>query len=280
MEFGQPGLISKAAKSGFTLALAGLLFACQGEDKIANGSVKDGDIEGRYATEVVATVAYQGDVTTLPGGAKLFVFARVPGQRMPLAVESFAPSELPLQVGFSPSDSSIDQLEVVARLSMTGSVTKHAGDPEVIGRTVTIGRGGAENVELLIPAVALNGLESTAKGPSISVEVRKSNLITEIPAGAKVYVIAQSVENKNPMPAAVNSVVAHKFPIVAELSDKHSMLSMHRLSMFDKVRVFARLSMSGLAERQSGDWESSPSVVETKEAGRVQLLLDKLVMLK
>lgn len=72
----------------------------------------------------------------------LFIFARAPGQRMPIAIQRHAASALPLKATLSDNDvmvagqslASYAELEIVARISQSGSAMVQAGDLEGVTR--------------------------------------------------------------------------------------------------------------------------------------------------
>lgn len=74
----------------------------------------------------------------LPADAVVFVVARVPGSPMPVAVERHTLRELPLTVTLDDSDSlmptgklsSLQQVEVLARVSVSGDASRQQGDLE------------------------------------------------------------------------------------------------------------------------------------------------------
>ena len=74
-------------------------------------------------------MAYSGAVDALPETAKVYVFVRPVGERMPLGVQTFGVHDFPLAVAFTPTDSTAkaQTVEVVARLSMSGAVSLQAG---------------------------------------------------------------------------------------------------------------------------------------------------------
>ena len=224
---------------------------------------------------VVVDVAYAGDTQLLPATAKIFVFAREPGKRMPLAVESFQPHQLPQRVGFASPESAVERVEVVARLSLTGAVTRHGNDPEVVSAAVQFAQA-PQMLELMIPEVA-GGWSATASdkhGIAVAIELASD---LDIPSSAKVFAVAQALDTGNPMPLAVRAFAPEELPLTTQLTDAHAMMSVHKLSMHDKVRVFARLSMNGAPTRKAGDWESQPVEVETHGGGEIALKIDQLV---
>jgi cytochrome c-type biogenesis protein CcmH len=81
-------------------------------------------------------------------GRTLFVIARVPGERMPLAAARRADARLPLQVALSDADSmspsqllsSAPSVQIEARLSATGDAMPASGD---LYGTASVARGGS-----------------------------------------------------------------------------------------------------------------------------------------
>ena len=58
-----------------------------------------------------------------------------------------------------------------------------------------------------------------------------------------------------PMPIAARKLTASALPITIRLSDRDSLVASRLLSSFQHVEVIARLSASGSATPQAGDWE-------------------------
>lgn len=93
----------------------------------------------------------------LPGDSQVFVIARIPGDTaMPIAVEKHRLDELPLIVTLDDSDgpmptqrlSGVDEIEVLARLSLSGSADRHDSDLET--PTVRVSLPTADVVELVL----------------------------------------------------------------------------------------------------------------------------------
>lgn len=93
----------------------------------------------------------------LTSDASVFVIARIPdGPPMPVAVERHALRDLPLQVTLDDADSpmptqklsTLQEVELVARLSMSGDATRQDGDPE--SEPVRVALPAQAPVELVI----------------------------------------------------------------------------------------------------------------------------------
>lgn len=83
----------------------------------------------------------------LEAGGTLFVFARVPGERMPLAAVRVDQPRFPMQVRLSDANAmnpgrslaQAEQVEIVARLSRSGEVSASAGDAQAVSAPLRLG---------------------------------------------------------------------------------------------------------------------------------------------
>lgn len=215
---------------------------------------------------VVADVRYQGNVAELDAGAKVYVYLRAAGERMPLAVQYFDAGELPRRVTFmTPQPHS--NVELVARLSYSGRVEASPGDPQVILVLAEVGHPPA-TVELVLGADMTTGRssDSTAIGqaaktdepdtrPPVAVKVLVSaEDVQDYPADSVVFVVAR--QPGNPMPLAVKRLRLGDLPVQIVLSDADAMMFTHRLSSVDAFTLMARISRTGDAARTAGEPES------------------------
>ena len=123
----------------------------------APGQVPQLPVASDSATGAIdVSVAYRGDAAALPSTAKVYVFIRPVGQRMPLAVQTYTVGELPTTVEFSnPSEASAGaKIEAVARLSLTGAVGLVPGDSEVVSDPVQFDNT-RHQVTLSLPGTAV-----------------------------------------------------------------------------------------------------------------------------
>lgn len=262
----------KAAAMIGLVHLTAFLGGCgQSEDSTDPVSMNSSKHPDTNAT-LLASVEYAGDAAGLPDAAKVFVFIREPGSRMPLAVEQFAPSDLPVQVGFSAPDKSVKSIEAVARLSLTGAVTKHGDDPEVVSEAVSTDDYGRK-LRLLIPQSMVAPMQ-----PGSAVALRFAVNIppqVHVAPTARLFVIARMKDAVNPMPVAVKAYGVGEFPPEVILTDGDSMTSVARLSRNKQVEVTARLSQAGTTGKHSGDWESPPQLIDTHFDGLTELELSR-----
>lgn len=79
----------------------------------------------------------------------------------------------------------------------------------------------------------------------------------QLPEGATLFVFARAAEGP-PMPLAVSrQALPSQWPVRVTLNDSMSMLEDMNLSSFDAWVVVARISASGQAQAQAGDWQAS-----------------------
>ena len=118
---------------------------------------------------------------------------------------------------------------------------------------------------------------ATAVGPSLQVEVTLAPELTQAYSpGATLFVYARRVDGM-PMPLAIWRGAAEGFPTQVVLDDSLSMIEEMSLSQADEVMVQARISESGLAERQSGDLYGEIGPISVAPNVSVQLTINQRV---
>ncbi|HVL01432.1 MAG TPA: c-type cytochrome biogenesis protein CcmI [Dongiaceae bacterium] len=101
-----------------------------------------------------------------------------------------------------------------------------------------------------------------ADKPSLNVTVDvAADVRKQLSASDTLFVYAKAV-NGPPMPLAVVKQPVGNWPVIAELSDANAMTPMATLSKFPEVIVQARISATGNAIPQSGDWIGPTQVVK------------------
>ena len=79
-----------------------------------------------------------------------------------------------------------------------------------------------------------------------------------------------------PMPLAARKLRAGDLPIQLSLSDADAVMAGHNLSSVNEFKAVARLSQSGSATPQSGDWEVAIDAVQIdSEPGIIELIIAK-----
>ena len=85
----------------------------------------------------------------------------------------------------------------------------------------------------------------------------------QIPSTPEQAVFVAVIDPKGPpMPIAARKLTASELPITIRLADRDSLVASRLLSSFQRVEVIARLSTSGSATPQAGDWEVRSGLLE------------------
>ena len=130
---------------------------------------------------------------------------------------------------------------------------KDAGLPALAATPATTGAGALE------VKVALD--------PEFAARVR-------LRGDATVFVIARAPDGP-PMPVAAEKRSVSELPFTATLDDGDSPMPTRKLSAMKEVLLVARLSESGIANRQDGDIESKPVRVVLPATKPVELVIGK-----
>ena len=247
-----------------------------------------------------------------PPQAVLFVMARTPGQRMPIAVVRSELGNWPQDVVLDESTSMgpASQLspgqvvEIVARIAMSGSV-EHTPEDLEVSQQVTL-NPGITQVALAMDGseVSLPGANSDTSASSVSrvpastsaipatrntqsaevgqsqnagpielhLQVRLAEGLTP-PPDTVVFVFARQAGGP-PMPIVVKRLAASQLPLELSLTDADSMMPNRKLSQFSAIQLVARLSYSGTPALAPGDKEVvSPPIDPAQVSAPLQLVI-------
>lgn len=103
---------------------------------------------------------------------------------------------------------------------------------------------------------------SATDAPLIKVKVDIAPEISDQLTGKEILFIYAKATQGPPMPLAVVRQPVAGWPVEVMLSDENAMTPAMTLSKFDKVVVQARISATGNAITQSGDWVGPTRVLE------------------
>ncbi|MDG2277114.1 MAG: hypothetical protein P8L31_04090 [Pseudomonadales bacterium] len=251
------------------IVMCGFAFGCAEPDLTSPSPSSSPTRSPSYNTSVSArtpfALAHIKLSQSVPQDAKVFVYLRPIGQRMPLAVQQYSPQDLPVNLAFGFPKEDVYPLEIVARVSLTGSVNAHPGDLEAISQRLEQS-SNVHEVQLV--------LGTQSKNSSSRIQV-----IIEVPDGfdhtdhSKVYIFAKAIGDEEGLPIAVRVFPSRELPSVVYLSDQHSMLKMNPLSKHGTVLVQARLSVSGNTTPHVEDIESTFQEVAVPTTDPVHLKL-------
>jgi cytochrome c-type biogenesis protein CcmH len=235
----------------------------------------------------------------LPPNAALFVYARRPGEPMPLLVARRPIDGASMTVRLDAANAmqgdvtlaAGDVVDLAARVSVSGNVTPGANDQEAHRPGVTLSDGITPvQLELGAAPVVATASASSAISPTatpanaastnataatgnvaVHVDVSLAPGVAAVPP-ARVFVIARA-PNGPPMPIAVRALDPSTLPQQLVLTDRDAMQPSRVLSMFDRVEVIARLSRSGDPIRQPGDIESASQLLDPRNAKTAALVI-------
>ena len=125
------------------------------------------------------------------------------------------------------------------------------------------------------PLPAASAPAGSAAGITVSVSLDPA-LAMQYPDDAVVFVIARQPDGP-PMPVAVEKLRATGFPLKVTLDDGDSPMPTLTLSQVEQVEIIARISASGNAIAQPGDFEATPVLVDTGPDAAAALLIDRVL---
>ena len=236
----------------------------------------------------------------LPAQAQLFILARPPGGRMPLAVERHNPAtQLSVRLGpedaMSPAMSIVGQeaVEVVARLSMDGSPAGGDGMKEVVleavptaGARVTLALGPTapaprftlETENSAAPPADEPGEAEEATPAALRLQLSLAPGLSAAPE-ATVFVFARTPGT--PMPLAVDRFLASELPREVVLDEGSAMIPGQGLRSVPALEVVARVTASGGVRAAPGDLEGRLGPLRTEDgstfSGVKALVIDQVV---
>lgn len=139
-------------------------------------------------------------------------------------------------------------------------------------------RQGIEQAYQRLGREAPAGDAEVESGPGVTVRVEIDEAFRgDIPEDTTLFVLARSAEGQGGPPLAVARLTAGQLPADVRLDDRFNMSPDTKLSDAGEVRVQARLSRSGNARPEAGDWEGQldePVPVTGNDAEPVTLVID------
>ena len=152
--------------------------------------------------------------------------------------------------------------------------TLPAQDPSRQAIQSGIARAREQLGESASASVAEPAGETAAVASSgLTVDVRLDAALTdEVLPTDTVFVFARAVSGP-PMPLAVKRLTVADLPATVNLSDADAMTPQLRLSNFEQVRLYARISRSGDATR--GEWKGRSEPLALGNDGTVRLTIDQ-----
>ncbi len=208
----------------------------------------------------------------------IFIFARaINGPSMPLAVLRRTVSDLPLVMTMDDSNamdpqlklSQYKQVQVVARVSLSGEVMAQPGDwygeagpfdPHTTSALqLTINKQVPGQAKAAQPRAAMTPKPSSKSPTTTSGAVQlklnvelSADLAKQVKPDETLFIFARAA-NGPPMPLAAVRKTAGELPLAITLDDSSAMSPQLKLSQYDSVKIVARISRGGSPTAQSGD---------------------------
>lgn len=157
---------------------------------------------------------------------------------------------------------------------------KLAGEPESQARVSGLiamarERQGASGAQ--VPAARINkpsgGTESATRSINVMVSI-DPRVRAQVSDTDTVFIFARALNGPR-MPLAVVRKPVSALPLEVTLDDSQAMAPGAVLSAYEEVEIGARVSLSGSAIAQAGDWQSGMQRVVGKAGEPVRLLIDE-----
>ncbi len=127
-------------------------------------------------------------------------------------------------------------------------------------------------------AVALTGTSQAVAELEIPLSITLGEgLEHNLPANAVLFVFLHPAGSSGGMPLAVKRFAAPAFPLLTRLGDADLLRPGTSLSDFTQLDVSARISMTGVANPLSGDYQANVVSVDTQTPTEIALHLDRRV---
>ncbi len=141
--------------------------------------------------------------------------------------------------------------------------------------------GAARTVKQQIEMAQGNSAQTVTQATSAGLEIPVTisiadDLATAIPGNAALFVFIHPAGTKG-MPLAVKRLAAQGFPLSLTFSDADLLRPGTSLDGFEQLDISARISMSGIANSASGDYQANLETLDTKTVTAIALHLDQRV---
>jgi hypothetical protein len=101
-------------------------------------------------------------------------------------------------------------------------------------------------------------------------------LKSKVPDGLTLFIVAKSVDSPGPPLAIIRTTTGH-WPLAFKLDDSNAMMPGRNLSAAQRITVEARVSRSGMATPQSGDFQSSIATIDPHQSTAVRIVIDHVI---
>jgi len=194
------------------------------------------------------------------------------------AIEGFDRLTLMAQ-GDPEATATVEQMRarsVAALGSEGGSGTGGNASEGTSDETSAVGNGnGNESTNSALPSDTAATESAVGATASIDVTVAVSEEALAASDGSQTVFIYAVATNGPPMPLAVSRLSVADLPATVTLDNSMAMIPNMTLSAFDSVTVGARISASGNAIAQTGDWFTEAADVVPQSSSSLELTIDQ-----
>jgi len=103
-----------------------------------------------------------------------------------------------------------------------------------------------------------------------------SALKSKVPEGLTLFIVAKSADSPGP-PVAIVRTTTGRWPLTFTLDDSNAMMPGRTLSSAPHVTIEARVSRSGMASPQPGDFQSSIATIDPHQSKAVHIVIDHVI---
>jgi cytochrome c-type biogenesis protein CcmH len=135
----------------------------------------------------------------------------------------------------------------------------------------------AQNSDVQIPATSARVANATGRGPELMVTVSVTDAVRNRFKPDDIVFVYAKAQQGPPMPLAVQRITLAELPATITLDDSMAMMQGMNLSAFVKVTVAARISRSGSAMAQSGDYIGEFAIDDVNSANSIAITIEHIV---
>ncbi len=125
------------------------------------------------------------------------------------------------------------------------------------------------------PGTTVQNQQNTAVSIEVQVNIEQS-IKDRLTASDTVFIYAKALSGP-PMPLAIVRKQVSDLPVTVLLNDAMAMMASQKLSNYKAVKVMARISKSGTAMPQAGDWVGSVELTELKQKQSVMIVINQQI---
>jgi hypothetical protein len=148
---------------------------------------------------------------------------------------------------------------------------------EFVGRAEDARLARAHQLSGQSPAEAASSPAPSAAATAISGHVEVAGALkSKVPDGLTLFIVAKAVDSPGP-PVAIVRTTTGQWPLSFTLDDSNSMVPGRNLSSAQRVSIEARVSRSGMAAPQPGDFQSSITTIDAHQSTPVRIVIDRVI---